>query len=128
MPFPYSQEPFGCFKQEGKKLLKTLIHNKESKKICQFFNWLKPHGLDSDITWFLQLDGERASLPVPTCPPGAPDKAEARVAERQPTYCTFFLPDIRLQNGNTFSALVLLPVWMAPLVCAIHCCNSCTCV
>lgn len=46
---------------------------------------------------FLSQMVRGASLPVPTCPPGAPDKAETWVAERQPTYCAFFLPNIRLQ-------------------------------
>lgn len=69
-----------------------------------------------------------ASLPVPTCPPGAPDKAEAWVAERQPTYSAFFPSQHQAANRNTFSALVLLAVWMAPLVCAVQGCNSCTCV
>lgn len=85
-----------------KKLLKTFYSQQRKQKNCQFFNWLKSHGLDSDITWFPQSDGERSSLPVLTCPAGAPDKAEAWVAERQPTYCAFLLPDIRLQMEIPF--------------------------
>lgn len=64
---------------------------------------MEPHGLDSDISWFSQSDGEKSfSASLPTCPPGSPDKAETWVAERQPTYCAFFLPNIRLQMEIPF--------------------------